>query len=289
MKQNDPKSKPFVRKHKNRFLSVVASSLFLLFLFSAVMFITQALQAKHEQDAFSDLAVIVLEAEQNFSMDEAASNEAVQEATETQEQTSPHYEATETQEQTSPHYDELYEMNSDFIGWLNIPNTNIDYPVMFTPGEPEYYLRRAFDKTSSQSGTPFIGENGNIDSDCLIIYGHNMKNDTMFGTLDNYADKAFWMESRTLSFNTLYDYQEYEVFAAVKTTIPHTDETGFRYYNYSGNLSQTEYKELVDCLLANAIYNTGIDPVYGEQILILSTCSYHTENGRFLVAARRIE
>ena len=83
MKQN--KSKPFVRKHKNRFLSVVASSLFLLFLFSAVMFITQALQAKHEQDAFSDLAVIVLEAEQNFSMDEAASNEAVQEATETQE------------------------------------------------------------------------------------------------------------------------------------------------------------------------------------------------------------
>ena len=276
MKQNGPKKKPSVKKHKNGCVTIAAILLFLLFLFSAVMFITQVLQAKHEQDAFSELAVIVLEAEQNFSMDEAASNEAV-------------HEATETQEQTSPHYDELYEMNSDFIGWLNIPNTNIDYPVMFTPDEPEYYLRRAFDKTSSQGGTPFIGENGNIDSDCLIIYGHNMKNDTMFGTLDNYADKDFGAANSTFSFNTLYDYREYEVFAAVKTTILHTDETGFRYYNYSGNLSQTEYEELVDWLAANAIYNTGIDPVYGDQILILSTCSYHTENGRFLVAARRIK
>lgn len=264
MKQKYPKSNPFVRKHNNLFLSAAAALMFLLFLFSAVMFITQVLQAKNEQNAFSDLAVIVLE------------NEAVPGA-------------TETQEQTSPHYDKLYEMNSDFIGWLNIPNTNIDYPVMFTPDDPEYYLRRAFDKTSSQSGTPFIGKNGNIDSDCLIIYGHNMKNDTMFGTLDNYADKDFWETNSTFSFNTLNDYREYEVYAAVKTTILHTDETMFRYYNYSGDLSQTEYEELVYWLAANAIYNTGIDPVYGEQILIISTCSYHDENGRFLVAARRIK
>lgn len=276
MKQNDPKSKPFVRKHKNRFLSVVAVSLFLMFIFSATMFITQALQAKREQDAFSDLAVIVLEAEQNFSMDEAASNEAVQEA-------------TETQEQTSPHYDELYEMNSDFIGWLNIPNTNIDYPVMFTPGEPEYYLRRAFDKTSSQSGTPFIGENGNIDSDCLIIYGHNMKDDTMFGTLDKYVDRDFWKENRTFSFNTLHEYRKYEVFAAVRTNILHTNEEGFRYYDYAGNLSEGNHKKLMDWLTANSVYNTEIYPAYGEQILMLSTCSYHTDNGRFLVAARCIK
>ena len=122
----------------------------------------------------------------------------------------------------------------------------------------------------------------------FIIYGHNMKNDTMFGTLDNYVDKDFWTEDRTFTFHTLFDDREYEVFAAVKTHIMHTDEAGFRYYNCSGDLSQTEYEELVDWLAANSIYDTEISPAYGEQILILSTCSYHADNGRFLVAARRI-
>ena len=180
-------------------------------------------------------------------------------------------------------------MNNDFIGWLSIPNTKIDYPVMFTPDEPEYYLRRSFDKRDSQSGTPFIGKGGNIDSDCFIIYGHNMKNDTMFGTLDNYADEDFWRENKTFSFNTLYEYREYEVFAAVKTKILYTDEDGLRYYNYEGELSEADYKKMVEWLSANSVYDTYISPAYGEQILILSTCSYHTTNGRFVVAARRIK
>lgn len=155
--------------------------------------------------------------------------------------------------------------------------------------DPEYYLHRAFDNTDSHCGTPFIGENGNIDSDCFIIYGHNMKNDTMLGTLDHYADIDFWKANRTFSFNTLYEYREYEVFAAVKTSILHTDEEGLRYYNYAGELSEADYKKFEDWLIANSIYDTEIHPVYGEQILILSTCSYHTDNGRFLVAARRIK
>lgn len=277
MKQNDSKNKHNAGKNKkNHVLIIVETSLFLLFIFSAVMVIKQVLQAKHEQEAFTDLAAIVLEADQDFPMSKSDNTDAAQESTETQAPVVP-----------SP-YQNLYDMNNDFIGWLNIPNTKIDYPVMFTPDEPEYYLRRAFDKTSSQSGTPFVGENGNIDSDCLIIYGHNMKNGSMFGTLDNYADKDFLTENRTFSFHTLLDDREYEVFAAVKTNILHSDETGFRYYNYSGDLSQRAYEELVDWLVANTVYDTGISPVYGEQILILSTCSYHTDNGRFIVAARRI-
>ena len=262
MKQNNSKNKHGAGKSKNCLLIIVEISLFLLFIFSTSMTITQVQQAKHEQEAFSDLASIVLDADQEIPETQAPA--------------------------THPPYQNLYEMNNDFIGWLTISNTNIDYPVMFTPDEPEYYLRRAFDKTSSQSGTPFIGENGNIDSDCLIIYGHNMKNDTMFGTLDNYADKDFWMENKIFFFNTLYEYREYEVFAVVKTNILHADEAGFRYYNCSGDLSETDYKDLADWFSINAIYDTGISPVYGDQILVLSTCSYHTENGRFLVAARRI-
>ncbi len=116
-----------------------------------------------------------------------------------------------------------------------------------------------------------------------------MKNNTMFGTLDNYEKEDFWRENETFSFNTLYEYREYEVFAVVETRILYADEDGLRYYNYAGELSESDYKELAEWLCANSVYDTAISPVYGEQILILSTCSYHTANGRFIVAARRIE
>lgn len=263
-------------KHRNHILSITKIVLFLLFIFSFVMLATQILKVRHEQNAFLSLATLVSETEQDFLLNKTNDNMYKQAA-------------AEDREQPLQQYEDIYEMNRDFVGWLRIPNTNIDYPVMFTPNDPEYYLHRAFDNTDSHCGTPFIGENGNIDSDCFIIYGHNMKNDTMLGTLDHYADIDFWKANRTFSFNTLYEYREYEVFAAVKTSILHTDEEGLRYYNYAGELSEADYKKFEDWLIANSIYDTEIHPIYGEQILILSTCSYHTDNGRFLVAARRIK
>ena len=185
-------------------------------------------------------------------------------------------------------YAVLYAENSDFVGWLHIDNTNIDYPVMSTLDEPEYYLRRAFDKTSSQSGTPFVGAGSTIDSDLFIVYGHNMKNDTMFGTLDNYAVKSFWEETPSLLFTTTTECREYEIFAALKTRILYQDEPGYRWYYQAGDLTEEAFNELVSYLSENALYDTGITPSYGDQITILSTCSYHEDNGRFLIAARRI-
>lgn len=108
-------------------------------------------------------------------------------------------------------YAELYDRNHDFIGWIKVPNTKIDYPVMLIPSEPEYYLHWAFDKTNSQSGTPFIGAGGTVDSDCLIVYGHNMKNRTMFGELSHYQDRNFWGKNKAFTFDTLYEHREYEV------------------------------------------------------------------------------
>lgn len=185
-------------------------------------------------------------------------------------------------------YAVLYEQNSDFVGWLHIENTNVDCPVMCTPDEPEYYLHRAFDRSESQGGTPFVSKDSTIDSDFYIIYGHNMKNDTMFGTLDNYAKKAFWEENSTFSFTTVTEYREYEVFAVLKTRVLYQDETGYRYYYQVGDLTEDAYDGLISWFRQNALYDTGITPTYGEQIVVLSTCSYHESNGRFIVAARRI-
>lgn len=246
------------------------------FALSSVMIIRYCLQSGQEEKAFAELATLVLEQPKPINLVEAS---------ETEEEHS--VDDVETPQYTE--YLTLYEQNHDFAGWLKIPNTKIDYPVMLTPDDPEYYLRRAFDRPSSQSGTPFIGAGASLDSDMFIIYGHNMKNDTMFGTLDEYSAETFWEENQYLDFTTITEYRKYEVFAAVKTQILHQNESGYRYYEQAGNLSESEFKDLVQWLKENSLYDTEIIPEYGEQIVILSTCSYHQTNGRFLIAARRID
>ncbi len=247
---------------------------------SAAMLVKGYVQSHQEQSAFDGLSAIVAQAEEIVSV-EVATND-------THDANS----STSTDEQKDTvllQYSELYAMNSDMVGWLNIDSAGISLPVMLTPDDPQYYLRRAFDKTDSQSGTPFIGKGGTVDSDCLIIYSHNMKNNTMFGQLDRYAKEDFWMENRTFSFDSIYDERQYEVFAAVECSILKENDEGFRYYNCAGDLNATAFDELVGWLTEQAIYDTGVIPAYGDQILILSTCSYHTNNGRFIVAARRSE
>lgn len=185
-------------------------------------------------------------------------------------------------------YAQLKGMNADYDGWLNIPGTHVDYPVMATPAEPEYYLRRAFDKSDSVSGTPFIGEGCTQNSDCLIIYGHDMDNGTMFGDLTLYESAAFRSKYPLVSYYTEDGLRTYEIFAAVKTRILSSNESGYRYYNAAGAMNPDQFKALTGWLKDNALYDSGITPMVGEQIMILSTCNDYTENGRFLVAARRI-
>lgn len=186
-------------------------------------------------------------------------------------------------------YAELYRQNPDFTGWLFVENTGIDYPVMHTPDNPEYYLRRTFDGSYAVSGTPFIGGNCTIDSDMFVIFGHNMKSDTMFGGLDKYSEQTFWRDNPKFTFSTLTEERTYEIFAVVKTRLLYQGEEGYNCYDHAGDLDEPSYNELVQWFEDNSLYDTMVDPVYGEQILLLSTCSYHHENGRFIVAARLVD
>lgn len=183
-------------------------------------------------------------------------------------------------------YEKLYEKNQDLRAWVQIPQTKLDYPVMYTPGEVRYYLRRGFDKNYALSGTPFIGLNGDIDKDMFIIYGHNMSNGTMFAALPSYEKEDFYQDHKEIILTTPEEERAYEVFASLKVQVPVKD--GVAYYNYSGDLDDASYKELVQYLEENSLIQTGTGPKNREQILILSTCSYHTEDGRFFIAAKRI-
>ena len=111
-------------------------------------------------------------------------------------------------------YEALKAQNPDFFGWISIEGTNIDYPVMFTPDDPEYYLRRAFDGSSSQSGVPFLAADCFEGGGNWLIYGHNMKNGSMFADLMSYAQEDFWQEHPLIRFDTLEQQGSYEVLAA---------------------------------------------------------------------------
>ena len=187
-----------------------------------------------------------------------------------------------------PGYAALYEENPDLFGWVQIEDTKLNYPVMYTPDDPEYYLRRAFDGSEAVSGVPFL------DGDCpenggnYLIYGHNMSAGTMFAALLSYAKPEFFEEHPVIRFDTLFERGEYEVMAAFYSKAYGSEEQDvFRYYQYTDLSSPERFGEYVAQVEAAALYDTGVTAEYGDQFLTLSTCSYHTDNGRFVVVARK--
>ena len=111
----------------------------------------------------------------------------------------------------------LIAENGDCIGWLSIDGTSISYPVMYTPSEPQKYLRRSFYGQYSQSGVPFLDGRCDLQSTNLIIYGHNMKNGTMFFDLKKYVDRDFLNAHRTVKFETVDGSRYYTVTDVLKT------------------------------------------------------------------------
>lgn len=111
----------------------------------------------------------------------------------------------------------LITENADCIGWLSINGTNISYPVMYTPSEPQKYLRQNFYGKYSQSGVPFLDSRCSMNGGNLIIYGHNMKNGTMFSDLKRYVDRDFLNAHRTVKFETTDGVQTFIVTEALKT------------------------------------------------------------------------
>lgn len=186
-------------------------------------------------------------------------------------------------------YAALYNENNETIGWLTIDGTEIDNVVMYAPNDINKYLHCDFYGSYSTRGCLFLDEYCDIfKSDNLIIYGHNMKDGTMFGTLPYFAEESFYKEHNTFTFDTIYEKQTYEVVAAIKTEIPPEDVDCFRYYEYTGKNDTEMFRQYVQFIEENRLYDTGVELQEGDDILTLSTCAYHTEQGRFIVVARKI-
>lgn len=186
-----------------------------------------------------------------------------------------------------PQYLWLYEENPDFYGWLQIEGTAIDYPVMYTPEEPEKYLYRSFSGNPSTGGTLFLDGNCTPDGDNTIIYGHNMKDGSMFRDLLQYEREEFWEAHPVIRFDTLYEKGEYEVMAAFYDRVYYEEETCFKFYEFFKAEDEADYREAIRNYLGMSLYDTEIIARYGDKLLTLVTCAYQTENGRFVVVAKK--
>ena len=182
---------------------------------------------------------------------------------------------------------DLYTANNDFIGWLTIPGTEVDYPVMHTPSDEEYYLKRDFNKEKSSSGTLFLAAKCDalLPSDNVVIYGHNMKAGTMFHDLLKYETEDYYKEHKTFRFDTLLGNYEYEVIAAFRTEIKRDDNT-FKYYDFINAKDKDEFDEYVSKVKSKTPYTIDETAEYGDKLVTLSTCAYHANEGRYVVVAK---
>jgi len=184
-------------------------------------------------------------------------------------------------------YRTLYSDNSDLAGWIKVDGTKIDYPVMQTVSDEEYYLHRNFKRLSSDEGLPFADARCDLTTpgENVIIYGHNMKNGDMFADLLKYEDEDFFNSHSSISFDTLFDEKEYKVISVFRTDVSADCKDGFRFYEFVKSSSERSLTDFIAEAVKNSIYKVSFDPGKVKGLLTLCTCEYSNKDGRFVVIA----
>lgn len=204
---------------------------------------------------------------------------------------------------------EWLRRNKDYIGWLRIDNTYVDYPVMMDPGEIEpgdpiygpdghvpnsFYLDHSWDMSYYRDGAIYMDCKDTFDgsdrdqSENLVIYGHNMANGTMFGSVRRYRqDYNFFYDSPFVELSNLYKDYGYVIFAFLITPGSY-NATDFVYWNMEELDTKEEFDAYVQHCRAHQMLDTGVDVQYGDQLLTLSTCYADYDNSRFIIVARRL-
>ncbi len=263
---------------KKILFTVVVLVLVAAFGISAFMVGDYLVEGKQQADRYDELSEIA--------------NGQATETTEATEATEAEAETTEPTEADDggmlKGYEEIYGMNDHTVGWIKMEGTPMNYPVMQTPNDPNYYLYRSFDKTDSARGSIYAREVCDINepSDNITIFGHNMADGSMFACLHNYINKNAWDNNSLIFFDTLYEYHTYKIFAVFKTSA--NIGQGFSYHQFVDAENEAEFDAFVAKCKELSFYDTGITPVYGDKLICLSTCEYTLDNGRLVVAAVRI-
>ena len=259
----------------NKVSKIILMLLIVILAISSYFFIKELVKNKKETDIFDDLQEIVENSENTTNENQFTDIFENKEGNLSSENTY--------------NLENIAKINSDIIGWIKIDGTNIDYPIM---QNGDYYLHKDIYKNYSSHGTPYLAPFCNLKkSDNLIIYGHHMKDNTMFSQLEKYKNYNFYLNHKYIKFFTIENGRTientYEVMIAFKT-IAYSDE-GFRYYSYTDFQNYEDYEEFVENCRNLEFYYTGVVGTHQDKYITLSTCEYSQKNGRMIIVAKKIK
>ena len=188
-----------------------------------------------------------------------------------------------------PEYKDLFDMNNDLVGWIKVPDTKINYPVVqSSPENKNFYIDHDFYGRPRGCGAIYVRESCDVfgPSDNVTMYGHHMKDKSMFAGLDYYVDKSFWESHQTFTFDTIFEHHTYQVIAIFRTSANIGE--GFSFHQFENAANEKEFNVFIKTVKDLALYDTGISAEYGDKMVCLSTCEYSLDNGRLVVVAKRI-
>ncbi len=185
-------------------------------------------------------------------------------------------------------YTELHDKNSDMVGWISIADTDLSYPVM-QQNNNSYYLNHNFDNDKQSGGLPILDYQCDISkpSTNLIVYGHNMRNGSIFATLLKYKKEEFFNEHKTIVFDSVYEHRTYTIISVFNTKVGSAKE--FKYHEFIDTDIPDEFNDYVSTVKELSLYDISETALYGDSLITLSTCSYGTSNERMVVVAKRIK
>ena len=199
--------------------------------------------------------------------------------------------AEDTPENIGNPYADIFAQNGDMAAWLTVADTKIDYPVMQTMENETYYIDKDFYGNPDKAGCLLLDTDSSLTREGttnLIIHGHNMKAGTMFGELEKYQEADYGKAHNKMVLYTLEDKREYEVIAAFYSQVYYVTDEVFKFYNFFEADTEDEFHDFYDNIKRLSLYDTGVTAQLGDNFITLSTCSYHVEDGRFVVVAKEI-
>ena len=274
------------RKSANRsvVLRIMMVICLIVFLVSGFLLIRDFVRSNRQQETFDELS-------ERF-VGEQISEDALKEAIDSKEEELTKQQKwklwwEETAQERFAVYHSMKEENSDMIGWVRIEGTNIDYPVMQSPNQRDYYLHRDFYTNTSSYGTPYLSEICRYENPrtSLLISGHHMKNGSMFASLQNYTEYTFYTEHPYVQFDTMDEAGSYEVAAVIKLSAS-GDQTIWQ--NLLFPQKEGDFEQAWNRVKEQSFYDIGIELTKEDELLALVTCEYTLKNGRILLIAKRI-
>lgn len=184
-------------------------------------------------------------------------------------------------------FSKLLALNPETVGYLTVGDM-IALPVAQRENDNEFYLTHNFEGKKSDEGCLFLdGVNRlELSDKLLIVYGHNMKNGTMFGQLPNYEFKSVLNKNAVVSFDTIYENRRYVPFACFALNADPSDHSYMELRKFQFTIGQ--FDEYVAALKERSLLDIPVDVQYGDDVLILVTCNYSVDDGRFCVALRKL-